>query len=145
MSVESIVKLKEDYLKCLDITEESATLNAEYIYENLKVVNEEGTVLMKDDLMPVVRFVEYIGNEEMYEKYLKEKEETGEDPEWAKEFDFDYKGLAIAYLDEIPEYKYCDVSLIMMEASDFKNEQGECLLTQHKVFMAEDAVTGKVH
>ena len=145
MSLESIEEIRDSYLKCIEISESAATLNAEYIYANVKAVDSEGKVFMGDELLPIVKVVEYIEDEVAYEKYLKEKEELGDDPSWAKEYDFGYKGVMIPYLEQSPAYKYADSYYAMIEVSDFKNQFEQPLITEHKLYMVKDEIKGEVY
>jgi len=134
-----INELTESYLAILEITPEDAKRNAEYIYKNVIVQDEEGENCIGESMKAIVRIIEYIENPEKTEKFIAYYEEYGKEPDWASDNDFGMKGIMLPYLSEVPKEHINDtVYLATVEAPGYKNEEGKEALIVSRIKQVED-------
>lgn len=137
--MEKVTKLAEAYLEILDISQEDAVQNAQYIYKNVIAKDEQDVTYMGETMEPMVKVIEYILNPEKSDAYVAYVEKHGSEPEWANDNDFGLQGMMLPYLAPTPpEHADAHIYYAAVSQTGYKNEDGKEALMVSEIIHIED-------
>ena len=110
-----INQLKDEYLSILDITEEVALKNAEYIYKYVVAQDDTKTTFSNDTMKPIVKIVEYLN-----------------------EWDSENAGIMLAYLSPNNQSDNSKEYLAIAENSGYNSENNKPAIIISPITHIED-------
>jgi hypothetical protein len=137
--MEKITKLTNAYLEILDISQETAVENAQYIFACVIAKDEHDVMYMGESMEPLVKVVEYIQNPEKTDEYIAFVEKFGTEPAWAQDNDFGLQGIMLPYLAPTPaEHADAHVYYAAVSQTGYKNQEDKEALMVSKLVHVED-------